>query len=317
MLDNCEHLLDAVAEVVEELLSAGDQLRVLATSREALDLSGERTFRIPSLAVKQEGGDGPALLLLADRAAAVQDGFRIDEHNRGALTTICEQVDGIPFALELAAVQLRHLTPAELAALLDDRFRMLVGGRGRRQQRQQTLQAMMDWSWALLGDDERQLLAEVSVFAGGWSLEAVTGISRGTGRDAVGVLGSLVAKSLVVADQNRWGSRYRLLETVRLYAALKLLDRGATADTREAHASWYVRLVEGWSFEEQWSSAAVASRLRSELDNLRAAVLWLHEEGDHPRLAKLVRSCALLWRENVAASEALEWCEPSVGPPHA
>lgn len=311
VLDNCEHLIDEVADVVLDLSSTGGPLQILATSREALEVEGERTFRVPSLPVLDEdGGDGPALQLLIERAIAVNDSFEASGPERDALIGVCEHVDGIPLAIELAAAQLRHLSPTELLDQLGDRFRMLVGGRQRRRQRQQTLQAMMDWSWELLDENERRLFAELSVFSGGWTLRAAGGICSAGDGSVPELMGSLVGKSLVTVDQNRWGSRYGLLETVRLYGQLRLGASGATDELRTRHARWYASWVDEWSFEDQWLSGELASRLRADFDNLRAAVDWLTRDGTAPDpFVRILRGCTYLWRENFVAGEALRWTE--------
>jgi len=309
VLDNCEHVIDAAADLVDELLEAGDAVRVLATSREALEVEGERTFRVPSLEVGSAEVVGPAFSLLVERAQAAVDGFGVNNDNKAALLEVCERVDGIPLAIELAAAQLTHLSPAELLQQLDDRFRMLVGGRGRRRQRQHTLQAMMDWSWDLLDADERAVLAELSVFSGGCTLTAASAVCKPARRMVDEVLRSLVAKSLVVAGQNRWGSRYRLLETVRLYGQLKLADSGDAAIVRRRHADWFASWANSWPFEEQWASSRLASQLRADIDNLRSAVDWLIDDGDHEALAHIVQSCNFLWRHSFSVGEALEWTD--------
>ena len=228
VLDHCEHLLDAVADRAEELWSAGDDVYVLATSREALEIEGEQTHRVSSLAV----GDGtgaaanPALELLLERAGEMHGGFGAEGEDRAAASEICARLDGLPLAIELAAAQLSHLGPRELLARLDTRFELLVGGRNRRRQRQQTLQAMMDWSWELLTTEEQHVLTCLSVFSGGWTIEAAEGVCGRLGYPSVAtVLRSLVAKSLVEPRTGVRGNRYRLLETVRLFAQQKLLDR--------------------------------------------------------------------------------------------
>ena len=166
VLDNCEHVIDAVAEFVDVFLDAGHRGRVLATSRESLGVEGERTMGVRSLR------EDEALTLLGERATAVRAGFAVSADNREQLENICKQLDGIPLAIELAASQLAHMSPQELVERLDDRFELLGGGRRRKRQRQQTLAAMMDWSWELLDETEQRVLAALSVFSGGCTLHA-------------------------------------------------------------------------------------------------------------------------------------------------
>ena len=206
VLDNCEHLLDACAELVDALLARCPDLHVLATSRETLGLDGEQTFRVPSLDI-----DTDATSLFIDRARAVRPNLRTDPEAESAVLEICRRLDGIPLAIELAAARTAHLAPAEILERLSDRFRLLTGGR-RRVQRQQTLAAAIDWSHSLLSDGEKTLLRRLAVFRGSFSLRAAEGICD---PDALELLGSLVAKSLVNLEDPDELTRYRLLETVR------------------------------------------------------------------------------------------------------
>ena len=307
VLDNCEHVIDAAADMVDELLEVGQGVRVLATSREALDVEGEQAMRVPSLAwTLENAGHGPAVELLIERAT--EAGSELDlRADLESLVELCERVDGIPLAIELVAVQLRHVPPSDLITQLEDRFRVLVGGRRRRRQRQQTLSAMMDWSWDLLDDTQRRVLAGLSVFAGGFTPEAASAVS---GLDHVATsqtLGELVAKSLVVPARDLWGARYRLLETVRLYGLQKLMDQGRVEQVRDAHARWLADWCDQAPFEDQWMSADHAAVMRREFDNVRAAIDWLIGAGDLSTQSRIIRSCCYLFREDFYRDEALQW----------
>jgi predicted ATPase/class 3 adenylate cyclase len=216
VFDNCEHLLDACAAAADHLLSTGAKLTILTTSREPLGLDGERVWRVPSLALP--AGDAPdqvaqaeAVRLFVDRAAAVRPGFALTADNAAAVAAICRRLDGIPLAVELAAARIAHLTPSEVAARLSDRFRLLSGGR-RGVQRQQTLQAVLDWSHDLLSEPERTLLRRLAVFAGGWRLDDAQVVCVGDDLDdatVVDLLGALVSRSLVDAEDRGDHTRYR------------------------------------------------------------------------------------------------------------
>ncbi|SGC60268.1 transcriptional regulator [Mycobacterium tuberculosis] len=223
VLDNCEHVLDACAELVVELLGACPELSILATSRESIGVTGEVTWVVPSLSPANE-----AIQLFTERARLVQPNFEIVADNFDAVSEICRRLDGMPLAIELAAARLRSLSPNEIANSLDDRFRLLTGGARSTVQRQQTLRASMDWSYALLTDTERILFRRLAVFVGGFDLTAASEVAAAGGDDFVerysvlDQLTLLVDKSLVVAEESRGSTRYRLLETVRQYALEKL-----------------------------------------------------------------------------------------------
>jgi predicted ATPase/class 3 adenylate cyclase len=308
VLDNCEHVLDAAATLVDGLLDGGHRVRVLATSREALDVAGEQVVHVLPLAWSTEGDDrgGPAVELLVERATeAGADPAALDDI--ATLRELCRQVDGIPLAIELIAVQLRHVPPASLLERLDDRFRVLVGGRRGRLERQRTLAAMMDWSWELLATHQRRVLADASVFAGGFTAQAVGAVTGSDELDASRVIGELVAKSLVLPAGDRWGARYRLLDTVRLYGLQRLDAEGRTAAVRDAHARWLADWCDRAPFDVQWLSARHAASMRREFDNVRAALDWLGPDGDASARARIIRSCSYLFREDFFRDEALRW----------
>jgi non-specific serine/threonine protein kinase len=248
VLDNCEHLLAACATLADQLLRAGPHLEILATSREALAVAGETTWRVPSLAVPADApasGDGGATLveceavrLFVARACAAVPSFTLTERNAGAVGHVCRRLDGIPLALELAAARVRALPVEQLAVRLDDRFRLLAGGSRAALPRQQTLRAAVDWSYALLPEAEQVLLRRLAVFAGGWTLEAAEAVCAGDGlapENVLELLVELVNKSLVLAEEAGGERRFRLLETLRQYAWEKLQAAGEEAAVRGRH----------------------------------------------------------------------------------
>ena len=287
IVDNCEHLLDDCAGLVDRLLVAAPALVVLVTSREALAIDGEQIVQVRSLSLPddEDGGDSEALRLLVDRMASVRPDFAVTPDNRQPLVEICVRLDGIPLALELAAARAGHLGPREIADRLGDRFRLLGGGR-RRVQRQQTLQATVDWSYHLLSADEQAVLRRLAVFVGGFALDAVDGICLGgiEGR-AVDVVGSLVAKSLVVAGER---GRYRLLETIRLYAEDKLALAGEPEATRSRHRDWFLARLEDESLERCLVSNELAIEMEPDADNLRAALAWSDAQNRHDLLRRML-----------------------------
>jgi predicted ATPase/class 3 adenylate cyclase len=290
VLDNCEHLIQACAELVTQLLQSGPHLKILASSREPLRVAGEANYPVPALAVPGPGKairlpaltQYEAVLLFIDRAVAAQPSFQLTEQNAAAVATICQRLDGIPLALELAAARVRALSVETIAARLTDRFRLLSGGNRTAMPRQQTLRALIDWSYDLLTENERALLCRFSVFAGGWTLEGAEAVGAGgdiAQGDVLDLLSNLVEKSLVTVEAE--GERYRLVETVRQYAQERL-DEGGEADaTRSRHLAYYLAFAEKASPElvgpEQ---GAWLARLDLEGENLLAAHAWCdHAEG--------------------------------------
>jgi predicted ATPase/class 3 adenylate cyclase/DNA-binding CsgD family transcriptional regulator len=290
VIDNCEHLLDAAVDVAEALLAGCPGVRLLATSREPLGAAGETTYRVPSLPVPNGNGDAAtdadcdSVRLFADRAAQARPSLRIGPTNLDAVATICTRLDGIPLAIELAAARCRVMSPAQIAQQLADRFSLLSGGRRGGLPRQRTLEASVDWSYALLSENERRLLRLLSVFAGGFTLDAVAACWETNGSDgweAVDLLSGLVDKSLVQPpDDEAAEPRYRLLETIRQYAADKLTEAGEAPDARQRHAEFYAGLAEtavaGLTGPDILRCHAT---LMAELDNLRAADDWGAETG--------------------------------------
>ncbi|WP_031476586.1 AfsR/SARP family transcriptional regulator [Streptomyces bicolor] len=290
ILDNCEHVVEAAARLVEELLERCPQLTVLATSREPLGVPGELLRPVDPLP------EPVALRLLADRGSAARPGFRIDadEETAAACAEICRRLDGLPLAIELAAARLRMLTPRQIADRLDNRFRLLTSGSRTVLPRQQTLRAVVDWSWDLLDEDERDVLCGLSVFAGGCDLAAAEAVC---GPVALEALGSLVDKSLVVAAPSGDGEmRYRLLETVAEYAAERLDEAGRRAQTERAHLTYYRELAR--TSEPSLRGAgqlAVIRRFERESENIRAALHHAVAVRDEQEAMCLVLSMAWYW----------------------
>ena len=301
LVDNCEHLLDAAADLADAVLAGCPHLVLLATSREALGVEGEQVVQVPSLAVPDESRPDAvtdAMCLFADRAHAAQASFRLDAQTQTAVAEICRRLDGIPLAIEFAAARISHLSAAQVAERLGDRFRLLTGGR-RRIARQQTLAAALDWSHDLLDAPEQALFRRLAVFAGGFSLAAAEGVCSD---DAAGqpevldCLGSLVAKSLVtVAQGERGETRYRLLETVRLYALDKLDAVGETRGLRSRHRDHYSAWLEAMPLESLVFETAAIEAVGGEIDNLRAAADWCLADDRPDLLVRLVTRMAGVW----------------------
>ena len=284
VLDNCEHLVQACAELAEAVLQAAPEVRVLATSREPLGVRGEATQLVPSLTVPDprqphtwsELSAYEAVALFADRAAAVLSGFEVDGGNQDAVVEICDRLDGLPLAIELAAVRLRALSPQQLAQRLDDRYRLLATELRGAPTRQQTLRSCIEWSYDLCSATERRLWARASVFAGGFELDAAEEICAGDGlaaEDLLDVVTGLVGKSILTRDEHRGVVRYRLLETMREFGQEKLSAAGELAALRQRHMRWYEQLVR--QAEADWVSprqGAWFARLDREHANVQVAL---------------------------------------------
>ena len=309
LFDNCEHLVGAIAALTETILARCPKAVVLATSREPLGIPGERIWRVPSLS----GDDGVALLCQRAREAAPN--FALTPANAPAADQICRRLDGIPLAIELAAARLRHLSPAQLAERLDDRFRLLTGGARTALPRHQTLLAAMEWSYQLLSEAERAVLRRLSVFPAGFSLEAAEAVGSAPGDVTIGevldVLGHLVDKSLVVAEHRRNDVRYRLLETVRQYAAERLGEAGETEATRRRHRGFFVSLADDALADLSffWDTRRWLRRVRADHDNFWAALEWSRADGEAGSCLRFSVALSYYWfLEGVFAGKAwLEW----------
>ncbi|GHI08187.1 regulator [Streptomyces cellostaticus] len=301
VLDNCEHVIEAAARLAQRLLARCPELTVLATSREPLGVPGELVRPVEPL-------PGPvALRLLADRGLAARPGFRVADDSE-ACAEICRRLDGLPLAIELAAARLRVLTPRQIADRLDDRFRLLRTGSRTVLPRQQTLRAVVDWSWDLLDEEERDVLSRLSVFAGGCDLAAAEAVC---GPAALDALGSLVDKSLVVAAPSAdGGMRYRLLETVAEYAAERLEESGRRADAERAHLTYYRELARTTDPLLRGSGQRAAiDRLQLEYENLRTALRHAVAARDEQEGLSLVLSLAWFWQMRDQRIETRTWCQ--------
>ncbi|WP_369828051.1 LuxR C-terminal-related transcriptional regulator [Mycobacterium sp. 852002-51163_SCH5372311] len=303
LLDNCEHLLDASADLIAALLAGCPALTLLTTSREPIGVPGEVSWRVPSLSLADE-----AIELFSDRARRTKPDFRITATNKDTVTEICRRLDGLPLAIELAAARVRALSPNEILHSLHDTFRLLTGGARTAVRRQQTLRASVDWSHALLSEPEQVLFRRLAVFFGGFDLDAAQAVAGETERYLVlDQLTLLVDKSLVVAEDSAQGTRYRLLETVRQYAQEKLHESREGNDVRTRHRDHYTAMAglldtpAGADHQRRIDAAG------TEIDNLRAAFAWSRESADIELALTLASSLLPLWLSRGLMQEGLNW----------
>jgi predicted ATPase/DNA-binding CsgD family transcriptional regulator/DNA-binding XRE family transcriptional regulator len=324
VLDNCEHLIEASAQLAEYLLATCADLRILATSREALQLAGEHRYRVQPLAVPDpddraapaELARSPAVALFVARAHAVEAGFELTVESAATIAQICTQLAGIPLALELAAARVGVLSVEQIRDRLDDCFRLLVGSGRTAPTRQRTLRATLDWSYELLTDAERTVFRRMAVFAGGCELEAAEAVC---GNDVLDVLSGLVDKSLVLVDAGATAARYRLLEPIRQYARQQLESSGEAGTAQAGHAAYYTELAEHAEPEIRGrGQIAWLERLDREQDNLRGALAWgLEDAGpvDLGRLelgARMVGAMVSFWYNRSQFSEGRRWTETAL-----
>jgi predicted ATPase len=296
LLDNCEHVIEAAAAMVEALIAVAPRVRVLISSQEPLGIAGEQIFRLPSLSVPKEAQvpsadamRSGAVQLFVERAKAADPRFALDERNASTVAAICRRLDGIPLAIEMAAARAPMLGVEKLAQKLDERFRVLTGGRRTALPRQQTLRATLDWSYGLLSERERTVLRRLSIFAGGFTLEGAGSVAGDDAIDefeVIDILSHLVARSLVVADTDEnGGTRYRLLETTRAYALEKLAEAQESAATERRHAMFFRDLFDrvcgDWYTlpDVDWCNAYLPER-----DNLRNALDWAFGPQGEPSI---------------------------------
>lgn len=303
VLDNCEHVIEAAAELAETLLTRCPRLTVLATSREPLGVPGESVRPVDPLP------EGQAVRLFAERGAAVRPGFDV-ARDTAAVEEICRRLDGLPLAIELAAARLRLLDPRQIADRLDHRFRLLTNGSRTVLPRQQTLRAVVDWSWDLLDERERAVLCEASVFAGGWDLTAAEAVCSGP---ADALVGALVDKSLVVAapDPGGDGMRYRMLETIHEYASERAAERPRErAGAGRRHTGHYRRLVAtAEPLIRSGEQLPWIRKLETELDNIRAALFRaIAERDEESAVAMALDTCWFWWLRNYRL-EGVAWAE--------
>jgi predicted ATPase/DNA-binding CsgD family transcriptional regulator len=323
VLDNCEHLLAVCAVLAEDLLRACPALVILTTSREPVGAAGEATWRVPSLP------PGEAMELFADRARRARPGFAVTAENGEAVEEICHRLDGIPLAIELAAARLRAFTPAEIVVGLHDRFRLLTGGSRTAVRRQQTLRASVDWSHALLTEPERVLFRRLAAFAGGFDIDAAQAVGAGDGLERYQVLDQLallVDKSLVAAEESELSgaSRYRLLETVRQYAAERLSESGEADQVRTRHRDHFLELASRIELPQAGGPGAsgragrrrqMIRRLEADIDNLRSAFAWSLEQSDRETALRLASALVPLWAAGFAFVEGQAWFDAALGGP--
>jgi predicted ATPase len=297
VLDNCEHVLDAAAAVADTIARECPEVTLLATSREGLAVAGEQIVAVRSLGVPDDADrvevleSVEAVRLFCDRAHDVNREFALTDRNAPAVAQLCRRLDGIPLAIELAAARARSLSPEELVSRLDQRFKLLTRGSRAALERHQTLRNMIDWSYNLLAPEEQEGLCRLSVFVGGCTLDAAEAI---LGDDAIDVLAQLVEKSLAIADEDEFGTRYRLLETIRQYAQERLEETEGTGEVRLRHAEHFIAQVEaarpGLRGREQ---VATATRLARDTENLRAALDWAIEAGSADHALRLLAPIAM------------------------
>ena len=305
VLDNCEHLLDASAALIIALLGASAGLTLLATSREPIGVAGEVTWRVPSLSLADE-----AIELFTDRGRHARPDFTLSDGNAAAVTEICRRLDGMPLAIELAAAWVRALSLAEILDGLHDRFRLLTGGSRTAVRRQQTLRASVDWSHALLTEPERILLRRLAVFVGGFDLDAAREVGAGgdvARYQVLDLLTLLVDKSLVVAEDSRGRTRYRLLETVRQYALEKLGESGEADAVRTRHRDHYTAMAAQLDTPPDDGYGRLVPQAEIEIDNLRAAFAWSRDNSDSALAMQLASSLQPLWQARGRLREGLAW----------
>jgi predicted ATPase/class 3 adenylate cyclase len=310
VLDNCEHLLDPCATLMVALLGACPRLTVLATSREPIGLSGEVIFRVPSLSLRDEAGE-----LFTERARRVHPDFKPTDDNLAVLTEICRRLDGMPLAIELAAARVRALSLDEILSGLHDRFRLLTGGTRTAVRRQQTLLASVDWSHELLTDPERVLLRRLSVFLGGFDLNAAQTVAVEGDIERYQVLDLLtllVDKSLVVAENRRGQTRYRLLETVRQYALEKLGGSGEADIVRARHRDYYTAQSVALDSPGRTGDRPSIHKAEIEFENLRAAFTWSRESSEIELASALASSLQPLWLGRGRMREGLAWFDAAL-----
>ncbi|HEX8858644.1 MAG TPA: AfsR/SARP family transcriptional regulator, partial [Actinomycetes bacterium] len=325
VMDNCEHLVEPAAALIDVLLARCPRLRVLATSREPLGITGEVLHPVGPLAMPAgevapaEALAYPAVRLFVDRGAAARPGFAVDQRTVRPVLDICRALDGIPLAIELAAARLRGLSPEQIAARLDDRFRLLAGGSRTSLPRHQTLRAVVDWSWDLLSDPERVLARRLAVFPGGATLQAAERVCAGPelgglDRDEVlWLLAALVEKSLVVATEDGAEVRYSMLETMRAYGRERRLEAGEDEALRRAHADYFLELAE--EAEPHLRRAEQLDWIRlltAERENLHGALRWAIDSGNAELAMRLVASVSWYWFLQSARAEGAEWARQAL-----
>ena len=303
ILDNCEHLAEEIAKLSDHLLQACPHLKIIASSREALGIAGEIVYRVPSLSLPDPAQvtrealiESESARLFVERATAAQSKFSLTDENASSVAQICHRLDGIPLALESAAARVSVFSPEEIAARLGDRFKLLTGGSRTALPRQQTLRALIDWSYDLLPHEEQSLLRQLSVFAGGWTFEAAEAVCSDL--DVLTLLTQLVNKSLVMVDEQENSTRYRLLETIRQYARDKLLEAGESVQVRNQHLGFFLNFAEkAETYMNGPQEMVWRNLLDIEYDNLRTALEW-GMENDVEKAMRMGGTLHLFWERH-------------------
>jgi predicted ATPase/class 3 adenylate cyclase/DNA-binding CsgD family transcriptional regulator len=310
VLDNCEHLAHACATTVAAILGACPAVTLLATSREPIRAVGEITWSVPSLSLDDE-----AVELFTDRARQSRPDFAVTHDNAAEMAEICQRLDGMPLAIELAAARTRALSLREILDSLHDRFRLLTGGARTAVRRQQTLRASVDWSHALLSEQEKVLFRRLAVFLGGFDLDAAQAVAGDEDVERFQVLDQLtllVEKSLVVAETDSGRTRYRLLETVRQYALEKLGESGEAGEIRGRHRDYFTSKAAELDAPSQTGYELRVEQAENEIANFRAAFGWSIETGDIKRALELASSLQLLWLTRGLVTEGLAWLDAAL-----
>jgi predicted ATPase/DNA-binding CsgD family transcriptional regulator len=319
VLDNCEHLLKTAAVLAADVIGAAPRVRVIATSREPLSVSGEQVVPVPPLDLPSASASAPlaqvrhneAVTLFVERAAAASGRFELTPSNQAAVVDLCRRLDGLPLAIELAAVRTRVLSPEQILDRLSDRFGLLTGGSRAALPRHQTLQTTIDWSHELLDTGERTLLRRLCVFAGRFTLEDVESVCSSEDVPAAGaldLLSSLVDKSLVMKEDANGGACYRLHETMREYAGLKLQEAGEQEDAEQRFVDYYVSTCQASSPESRYRLPEWLEWMELEIDNVRSVLRSCVVRGDYPRGIVLVASVSWYWITR-ATSEGVQWMD--------
>jgi predicted ATPase/class 3 adenylate cyclase len=319
ILDNCEHLIETCARLAEHFLLACPKLKIIASSREALGIPGETLYRVPSLSLPSAAEDGSrseslmryeATRLFVERASKANPQFALTNDNAPHVTQICERLDGIPLAIELAAARVKLFTPQQIAERLGDRFRLLTGGSRTALPRQQTLRALIDWSYLTLNEMEQGVLRSLAVFSGGWTFDAAEAVAGESA--AMDGLTGLVNKSLVNVEEKEGESRYRYLETLRQYAMEKLLESGEAVNARNRHLAHFLAYARraqehfGTPQRRLW-----LNRLELEHDNIRSALGWALESDPEAAL-QIVCLLPIFWQSRSYQTEGCHWCQAAI-----
>jgi predicted ATPase/class 3 adenylate cyclase len=325
ILDNCEHLVEACARMADRILHAAPQVHILASSREALGIAGEVTYRVPSLGLPDMQYLSPveslskyeAVRLFIDRARSAVSTFSVTNDNAPALAQICHRLDGIPLAIELAAAKVHVLSVEQIAKRLDDRFRLLTGGSRTALERHQTLRAAIDWSYNLLPSAEQTLFRRLAIFLNGWTLEAAESVCTDGSihrDDVLNLLEQLINKSLVIADEMHGETRFHALETMRQYANEKLVESGESDMLRDKHLDCFLNLAEiADPHLRRPEQIEWLKRLEAENENMRAALAWAMDKPSAEPVLRLSGALGIFWDLRSLGLEGAKWLDKALG----